>query len=62
MKIINKIIICGSVIYLIPQSTITILSLYGMYSIFKNDKIEDIKRNIYDIVDGINYIILENTK
>jgi hypothetical protein len=33
-----------------------------MYSIFKNDKIEDIKRNIYDIVDGINYIILENTK
>ena len=61
MKVLNKIIITAGIVYFIPQAS-TALTIYGLYNIFNNNHPNDINRNIYDIIDGINYIILENSK
>jgi len=58
MKVLNKIILTSALVYLIPQTS-TALTIYGIYTIFNNNSINDVKRNIYDIIDGFNHIILD---
>jgi hypothetical protein len=61
MKVLNKILLTSAIVYLIPQTS-TALTLYGLYTLFNNNNIQDVRRNLCDIIDGINYVILENTK
>lgn len=60
MKPINKIILTGLLIYAMPTYITTGLMVYGLYQTVKTTP-NDLRRNIYDIVDGINNIILEKS-
>ena len=60
MKPINKIILTGLLIYAMPTYITTGLMVYGLYQTVKTTP-TDFRRNIYDIVDGLNNIILEKS-